>query len=445
MATLDSGSGGGSGGITPHNPDVDTDTRVYVNDIRIPVADVDLYARKEGPTDLSRYVEGEFASPFHGEDYTSAFDGLTPSEQNDFDTLTIEVKDHITGNYHLAFRGLVTGVGNAPDSGEKIWHFRAQDPNLLIDKVPASARFKNATAYDALKYVRDRLNEKLPFEVSLEVTDEMDVQAPTFGDEVAFGVPIVGALSKFTKLMSTPKTFQANKHTLADVINWVSEKTGATIWLNPTEDGVGFVATDEPTARSHRAHYLDSSISNPTLRNDLSGKNEIAVEKNDALIELRPVNTIVLKGDAKKSLASVGPFELNSPQDEFTSVKARHKPLYKRAGERELHAEPDSLSDAATTGEMQNEAKKRLKKKIDETTGGDMQTLLTAPIKPYDRIEALPTCDEHVATNMEPITYEVSRVHHEIKASGISQTTLNIGVHAALSDIEIVKTWSKDT
>jgi len=56
-----------------YSPSENCATRVYVNGIRIPVADVDVYLRKEGDLDITRYAEIGFASPFRGTSYTDVF------------------------------------------------------------------------------------------------------------------------------------------------------------------------------------------------------------------------------------------------------------------------------------------------------------------------------------------------------------------------------------
>ena len=438
MPELESESGGG---ITRHNPDCKTDSRVFVNGTRLPAGDIELYVRKEGPVDLSRYVEGTFASPFRGEDYANAFNGVTPDKQESFDTIRVDIKDSTTDQYHLAFRGVVTGVGNS-SGPEHEWQFRAQGPSFFLNKISASINFDGTTTEQILGYVRDKLQEEIPFDVSLAANDGGEVQDERIRNPTPFIAPSIQLSKWVSDLRTSPKTFQANRHYLSDVINWVKNKSGSRIWLEPTDNGVAFVATQEPTKRRHRAHYID----NPTLDTPSAGyDHEIAVVNNNALTELKPINTLIVKGSAKKSLASVGPFELNQPTNDFIQVKARHSELYERAGNRELHGDLEQHSDAESAKEVQNEAKSLLKEKIDEATGGDMQALLAAPVTPYDTIEALPTCNEQINPNADPITYEVSRVHHQIKASGISQTTLNVGVHTALDEIEIVKTWKKQT
>jgi hypothetical protein len=417
---------GGGRSIPSHEHETDTDSRVYVNDVRVPVGDIDIHVRKEGPTDLSRYAEGIFASPFEGVEYAKAFDGLSPDDQEQFDRLRIEIKDHVTGEYHLAFRGLVTGVGNASEGGEKIWRFRAQDPNLLLDKITASKFFRSPSGEDILNYVASRLDECLPFDVSVLSSGDSSFAQTINAPSVSYSSASPNHSSSSTEVqIATGRTFRGNKDYLSDVLNWYRDKTDSRIWLQPTENGLGIVATTDPTVRSHVAHYLDSE------------GHTVAVENNDAYVEIKPINTLIVAGAAHRSVGNDNP-------DAYIEVKARHRPLYERAGEYEYHGERKSLSDAQSSSEVKYEARSQLKEQIDEATGGDMQTLLAAPIAPYDTIEALPTCDENVAPDLEPITYEVSRVHHEINASGLSQTTLNVGVATEREDIEITKTWERE-
>lgn len=412
-----------------YQPDCKTDSRVYVNGQRLPSAGLDLYMRKEGPIDVARYVEGEFASPFHGTSYTDFFQSAD-GNQRAFDVLRVELKDYATDDYYTAFHGVVTGLGNTAGGPSKLWKYRAQGPAFFLSKVPASKTFRGARAKDVLQYVADELQERLPYAVEVALPDDNpDTGTGEIDTRSSFNFPILGALAKYTGLLSTPKAFKANTHQLADVLDWLGDKVGMKIWLEPTQSGVALVATDQPTMRSHEAHYLDG---------------DVYVVNNDALIELRPANTLVVKGAAKGSKGPLNPFGLFSDPDTYVKAKARHRTLYERAGETELHADTESLTDAQSSAEVKNEAKSRLKSEIGGATTGDMQTLLAANVRPFDTIEAQPTCDENVSIDASPITYEVDRVHHEVRA-GVSTTTLNVGVHAALDEVEIVDTWVKDT
>jgi len=411
----------------PYEPDCLTDSRVYVNGTRLPASDVDVWMRKEGPLDIGRYAEVEFASPFRGDDYTPLFDGLDPDNQDDWDTLKIEVKDHATDEYNLVFHGMVTAVGNGVGP-EQLWKARAQGPSMFADKIVANQTFNDASIKTVLEYCAFEIAEKLP--LTIPINPEESDQTPYERAVYKIGT-FPEQITDFFGL--TTKSFQSNKHTIADVVNWLRDKTGARLWFEPTQRGAILIGTTEPTATSHTAHYEGGGT---------------YIVNNDALVEINPVNTIKVNGKAANSLFEGTDFEIHYGGDRYYGAKARHIPLYERAGKTEYLGETEFASDANTSKEVKNEVTSALKDAIDTATSGDMQTLLKSPIKPYDRITARPTCQSSPATNVQPITYEVSRVHHQIRPGDSDEDTmteLNVGVHAALDDIEIVDSWNPKT
>jgi len=443
----------------PYNPDCKTDSRVWINDEernvenRLPVADVDVWLRREGPLDIGRYAEVTFASPFRGEDYAPLFDGLDPDNQNQWDTLKIEVKDHATDEYSLVFHGMVTAVGNGVGP-EQLWKARAQGPALFADKIAASQSFSDASVRDVLKYCAFEFAEKLPLTIPVETnevptqdvrntqtnsagepeTDIVNQVLDNIGEVIDIWAGAGNSAEEGDSIVNevlSSKTFQSNRHTIADVVNWLKGKTGTRLWFEPTQQGAILVGSTEPTATGHMAHYEGG---------------QTAIINNDALVEINPANTIKVQGRTPNTLFEVGEWDANIPGSHYFTAVARHKPLYERAGKTEYLAETDQPSDANTSTEVKNEAKSLLKERIDEATAGDMQTLLKSPIKPFDTITARPTCQSSPATNVQPITYEVSRVHHQIRPGDSDEDTmteLNVGVHAALDDIEIIDSWEE--
>ncbi|WP_136717564.1 hypothetical protein [Halorientalis salina] len=433
--------------MTEYDPDCLTDSKVWVNNHRLPAGDVDLYMRKEGPLDVTRYVEGKFASPWNDEDFTKYFnllpgnDPLVSESQDLFDTLRVDVRDtqdtedakedgtvdeEDEGNiYHTQFMGVVTGVGSSISKNEKEWAFRARGPGMFVDKIPASKTFTNGSTQNILRYVKQQIEGKYPFEISVDNTNE------SFNFDTNPGINLVeGAINQLPllgnyEIPGGSKTFKKNQDTLEDVLTWLDDKVGIRLWFEPTPNGAVLVGTDTPTATEHNAHYLDG---------------ETYILNNDALVEINPVNTLTVKSKVTDSLGVDGVFEIKEIKtgNEYNIAKVRHQPLYEKAGRREFIAAPDALSDADTKNGLVNEAKSMLKTEIDEATGGDMSTLLNVPVKPYDTIVARPTCVKSDGSDVDPVTYEVSRVHHEIKAGGVSRTNLNVGLHAALGDIEKV-------
>lgn len=411
--------------IPDHDPDDPTPSRVYVNGIRIPTGDVRLYYRKEGPVAFSRYVEGEFPSPYNGVDWINAFDGITPEDQSDYDRLRVDVRDRATGDYHTPFRGIVTGVGSAPDGGSKWYTFRSQGPEFLVDKTPASVTFKNASLKDGLSYVASQLDDRVPFSAVSATQIDGEIREGRTREPVTFPEATAVLYDVLDLPINTPRTFHFGKHTLEDVISWISEKTNTYIWLSPTPEGVALVANRQPSGRLHRADYLGG---------------DLHVVENDALSELRPVNTQLVKAPSAESRGG----DTDKAAEKYHTAKAVHQPLFRRAGERELYADTERLSDAHTVSEARNEARRLLKNAVDQARGGDLVSLLRSPIRPFDRVEAKPVCESESGSTTPSITYEVARVVHHARASGISETKLNVGVRTdAEEDIAVFDSWQQ--
>lgn len=428
----------GSGYIHSHECDHDTPSKVFVNDVRIPVADVDIHIRNEGPLDISRYAEAQFISPYNGNDYIDVFQSSSPSDQDNFDTLRIDVLDEDTGEYHTEFDGVVTGVGDSSSGVSQEWVCRARGPAFMFNKIPATWPVQGPALAYTLDFIVNTLSEKIPQDVTFVTPDVNIGILQTLQD---FGFEDVQDDWFIGRSGSIKKSFEANKHTLADVATYVRNKGGIRLWLQPTGDELVLIPTTSP-GTAHVAHNLNQSDT-PTVGQQTT--HELRLINNDALAELSPVNTIRLQGQAKISLEG-SVLEDKVPESEirenqYLEVTARHESLVERAGGRELMADVDVDSDAISVINANREAKSLLKQAINEATGGDMETLLGAPLKPFDTITAKPSCDSNRGTNVPPITYEAMRVHHQIRPEDVSKTLINAGVEASFDDIEVEHSW----
>lgn len=413
-----------------YDPDCLTDSRVFVNGTRLPVSDVDVWLRNEGPIDATRYAEGTFVSPYNGEDYLGAFDTVG-DDQSNWDVLRIDLlpdrDDATADDYETVFRGVVSGLGNSPGP-EKEFNFRARGPGQLLDKIAASKAFDSPSVADVLRYVESELSERLPFDVLTPGVDPDDGDVPAFIQFLA-NLPTTGFATDATSGLSTPKTFQRNKHVLSDVVNWIRDKTDSRIWIEPIEDGgVALVASETASERTHEAHYLDG---------------DLRVINNDALAELAPVNTMIVNGKAARSIVELGDFEINNPvtADSFYQATARHETLYAAQGNNEYVVGPIPPSDAESAQEVKNEAKSLLKQRLHEATDGDMQALLYPSVRPFDVVTAKPTCRGSPATNTPAIDYQAVRIHHKVRPSSTSETVLNVGLKATDDDISVSGQW----
>jgi len=401
---------------------------VFVNGTRIPVANANIHIRKEGPLDVTRYAEVQFPAEYNNNRYVDLFQTKDPDSQDDFDTLYITLRNG-NGSFVPAFRGFVTGVG-ATDSA-LIWQCRARGPAHMLTSATANKQFTRTTGKGIVDYIVNRLDQKAPFAVSSPSGDADDPleDIELFKDQETLADFIFPDNDSIPDI--SPKTFQSNRHTLKDVADWLRSKTSIRLWFEPTDNGVTLLPLQSPSEQSHQAHYLGG---------------ELQVISNNALSEIAPVNTIKAKGSATESFDVLGFFELNSDSNKYYIAEARHTKLYERAGQRELEADTWIRSDGNTSQEVAEDARSGLKDAIDEATEGDMITLLSGDVIPFDTIEARPTCRSE-AEETVPITYEVNRVEHMVNPSdGQSRSRINVGIHTDLqNDIEILDTWTEKT
>ena len=427
----------GDSSVSDFEPETQCPNRVFVNGTRVPVSDVDVHLRKEGPLAINRYAEVNFASPWAGEDYLSLFDTLKDvSDQNGFDILRIESRnkalDSQTDGYSTLFTGFITGVGGTSKyDNQAIHQCRAQGFEHLLESIPASERYESPyQAITVLDDIRSLADEKTPDDVTIS-NGYSDLDLSLSEQFLVDNGGNTGVDVFFS--MMTNKTFTANKHTLTDLIDWFQEKSNLKLWIQPTENGGSLVVADNPTQQSqhHTAHYLDGGTQ---------------IISNSALSEIKPLNQITLNSSAKKTIAEPLGFEVNIPDDSFTQVTARHTPLYQRSGGIEL-SDTITKSDAESAEEAEREAKQRLKERIDGATSGSMQVIQNRVIQPFDTIEARPTVNEVSDDQINSLTYEVSRCHY--KAHHNDDTMPHIDIQCGLKtdveeDIEIIRTNEKD-
>lgn len=444
--------------VKDHRCDGDNaDAAVYVNGTRVPVTDVDIHMRKEGDLSSTRYAEGKIVSPWQGEDYIEAFDAVDEEGQSSYDTVRIEVRDASLNVFLTQFHGLVTGLGNSGGDLESEWVFRAQGPGQLLSRIPVAKKFTSdgsgLSPQTVLNYITDKLSEKLPYDVSSrlnlsvpEGNDEFTVEEDD-GDIIDNAIDAITSDTSVsdTSLLPGPantavgnenreviKSFVPNRHTLTDMVDWFQNKYNVRTWMVPTQSGATLVAVRYPHRNTHKAHYLDDG-------------GLLKIQNNDALSELRPINTMVGKGDAKRSRRSADIYEVkDDPEGEYAYAKVRHKALYDRSGGTEL-ASTDAEIDAYDKQTVIAETKQRLKTEIDQASGGDMQTLPSAIVHPYDLLKAKPSCDGNSATDVPAVAYEIHRVHHEIRAGKPSFTSLDVGIRTAIAkDLEVVEEGWKE-
>lgn len=405
--------------------DEDANARVFLNGVRVPVGDCEIFIRREGQADVARMARVEVASPYDGTHYISSLRGILPDVQDSLDRIRVDAKDWGTGAWATVFHGTVTAAGPGPGP-EKMWTVRGRGPALYLDKIPAGKNFSQPVSAfggdGVFTFVVDTLEDKLPFVIEtnpdgVQIADDEDHQDVRY-------IPFGGEITH--SRIETSKTYRRNRHHLGDPLEWYSDKISKRVWFEPTREGVLFVVTDEPTQRRHRAHYLGG---------------DLTVISNQALQELNPLNTLIVNGQPIRSSERVGDYEADAPTNVFFRARARQTEIYQRAGNTEF-ADTDETTDAKLEQEVKEEARSRLKDQIDNDIWGSVTTMLRVPISCFDTLTLKPTCEGSPATELSPLEYEVQKIKHDIPAGSTPTTTAEVSLKTDPNkDIEVTGSW----
>lgn len=239
------------------------------------------------------------------------------------------------------------------------------------------------------------------------------------------------------------QSFVRNRNNMVDVYNTVARFLDAQWYFRPQDDGVVLEFRTNISSTNYSRLFTDTSL--------IDSEDQFTVEttENNALIDIKPINTIRVNGESKylsdeqreqqeetNRQFTDGIVEfiegsgVNTPfTSKYPSVKLRYEPLYKRAGNKELG--PTNVdAPTSTIDETKRYVIDEFMKHLRETTEGSI-TLRGDPfVLPRDYIRTVPSCAGE-SVDAIPITYEVNEVYHK-RTSGEPYTT-ELGVHAAVN------------
>lgn len=247
--------------------------------------------------------------------------------------------------------------------------------------------------------------------------------------------------------------FRSNRHTLKDVFTWFEKKTEAKLSFEPMNNSVRLLADIKPTRRTFAQFRV---ITDQALNegNHIDFHEPITVIKNDALYEMRPVNTLRLSGSYPKGtldkinngiqegFASLSD-KYPAPTETYPFVKVQVPSLVEAAGGNEISGEIVE-SDAKELDEAEREARQRLTQKLSEATEGSVTIKGEPRIMPFDKLVAYETCGDVVAYESEPVEYEVESVKHVASADEGFKTDLKVSIYANESNIETVERYIEE-
>lgn len=466
--------------------------------IEIPTTSVELWVEKGGAAQIQRTAKVQFPSQWGNNTgdvrHNSPRQLITEYNETDaqpfmFARVYFQKEDGWVMN-HL---GWVGGVGPASDTGQhKLWIY---DFAELLDSVPVGHTFKEPTVEEVVRTIYQKTIENTPTPASEYVIvppgteEELSQVASEFDetesddaesflyDSITFGT--YGAVDQFLGesdgsdssdgfaqaeistgdqglvdqlFDNTPKkTFKSNHDTLRDMYDWFEKKTGANLHFEPAGDAVRLIADVEPTRRTFSDTEVisyEADTDTPTYEFYRS----ISVYTNDALYEMKPTNTLQLRGERREesgSQSSVSDSDrVEAPSliggvsggvsNEFPVVKVQVPSLVEAAEGYELAPEVVE-SDATDLDKAENEAIKELQNILEEESEGEIIIRGDPLIRPFDSVHAFEVCRDHVEYEQTPVMYEVESVKHVKTSDDIYKTSLTVSVWANDRTIETVE------
>jgi len=393
----------------------DAPAKLWVNGKQIPIINtgLGLEMRKEGPADINRMADVRIPVEWHdGADHSYLVD------EGFFKDARIEVRDGVSGEDVTVLHGHVTSVGGGADSANTM-RLRVAGPEQFLSEIDITVstgagggRSQEAGFVKGIKHVLDTVVELFNAQSAYSGVDwELQYSDNEFLEAVDENI---------VQTQVSHQRFTRNRHTLVDALEWVAGVLDGFYYFEQTEDAPKLIIDDDPTKE------FDATADDSDLR----------LRNNNALAELRPINAIEAIGKTRKDVPIIG-IEMPWGGDEFPAVKLKHPKLVERAGEEYVRRiEPDTGSLKAT----ENTARRRFKKMLDDPSGGELEFSPAPKVTPYDKISAVPACNESINADVAAIDYEVERLRHVIRGDQDEpwRTEVEGSLYVDMDNIEVV-------
>ena len=430
---------------TPPHADIDheceiehTPAKVTVDGTRIPVINdgIRTEIRKDGPLSINRHSEVYFPAEWKGENYDEIVRALDPDERNVYDPVDIDIRDAVTGEYHTVHRGFVMGVGGG-QRGNLERRMHVGDVSQLLGAIQFQEEYTDTST---LEDVLDDVVEAIENTITPHVFDSVELvgfdgEYKVVKDDDPSGFFVFVAIEEIIDRTGnflfgrSGKKFEANKHTVRDVFKWLESRLDFWFYFAPHEDDdtIALVVEENPTRREFRATHTDES--------DFDGDVEdVEVLRNNALHEIKPVNTVTVIGEQYRP-DSIADYH------EYPIATASHVPLDKRAG---MILQPEPIpSETTSEDELAEQAKQELKKILDDSAHGEIVTEPAPKITPFCTLHSKPACGDYIDREFSPLEYEVEEIVHHIAArtsrenERVHETVLRVGIKIDPDDIEV--------
>lgn len=321
----------------------------------------------------------------------------------------------------------------------------------------------SATAHNSLSFYSvpffygDLTFERGPPEAGSSADEEGDIYAySVLGDVVAseeareFESLIIDTQEgKFIPYEPDSKHFTANHDTLLDILNWFEEKTQCKVSFEPIPNAraVQMVFDIVPSRRT----FADRAViaAKEAEGDPIDFHEPATVTKNTALYEMKPTNTVHLRGsypqgivddvwDGVSGALSILPGNDGPPPEKYPVVKAQVPALVEAANGTEVSGEVIE-SDSKSLEDAENEAVQKLSDMLGETSEGEVVMYGKPRLLPYDKVVAYEVCNGSIQYEQEPVEYEVQSVKHEVSSGEPFTTRVTVSVWANDDNIEITE------
>lgn len=418
----------------------DQRVRVDVNGEYVPTVDkgvtteISSDAQQSG-ADITRLSEVHLPIEWRDKQITSGIQSFDPASQSGYDKVLIEWQNVRDGSWTNVHRGFVRGVSGVDSMN--VARMIVSDPADLMSAVPFSKSYNRPTAQELFEDVIAEFNSNTPFTAEFGGTPSRDVSGSQDGSVIGGLVSDMsfGFLGEGTNLDDVT-SFQSNRHSCADVLNWATDVSGGKWYFEFTDANVLRLVHDDGsssttfTQRGNRGAPQDQQLKDGgSLPN--ASQTELDIMSNDALAEMFPINTLTVKGATGVSI--LGHETSMIPSKKAPYVTVSYPPLVQRAGGNVVS---DTIeTEHVTIESATNAAKKKLEQRILDSGTGTMKCYGNGKPQPYDTVVARPECSDVLTTSATPLPYEVASVRHEKESSKEMKTT--IGVSSVINPSEI--------
>jgi len=447
---------------------------------RLPITEVETRVNKDGPADLAAtsrvYCPVTWGQSANGDEKIPIYQYVGEADKSDdgeteFDTARVMYWNQYSEEYTVESFGYVASVGPSAQNG--VFQFYVYDASDLMNNISVTKSYDGPTAQQVAEFVafdpQYGLEENSPIPIiGVTVTapsEERDVE----GFFESTTKQVVGWVNEDVPILKYPdsifeagegfrewlddtlktgghKHFRKNRHTLTDVMVWLTSEIGGSWYFEPTAEGVVLVVNNgaEDDYKIARTAYYDGQF-DPDGLDYIQGFNPVAVDvlNNNSLEDLKPINHLELNGETAESyrlpsgdrVTVDGP--ITSPEEHtkvFPHVEVDYPPLLERAGGRKLGPRPVEAG-TSTLSEAREQAVGMFKKRHEDNTDGSIEIKALPSIRPYDYMAAVPVCNNTFDAGMNPIQYEVNSVKHHVTAD--EPYTTSLGVSLALDEDQL--------